>query len=248
MTRTVEDGNMKQVTLSNGGRFYEWKDEHYKSVTTILSSVLHKDFLAPWAAKRTAEFAIDNLPAIQPLIDAGDREAAIALVKGAYRRTSGNAADRGTAVHQAAEDIAAGKPVKLNDYLPEVQPFVKAFQKFVKEHDPQWINVETQVASRVGWYAGTCDLRVALKGQPVTIDIKTSKVAPTPEHKLQLAAYNHAEFCVINGEEHPWMPTTWGAVLQLQPNEGYRLHNVDVSLETANIFLAVKEIYDWLHT
>ena len=231
-----------QVT-TNRGRYYKYDGDFYKSVTTILGAVDPKPWLTPWKIKMVAQYAYDNLDVIRTLKERGEATAALNMLKGAADYVRDAAGDRGTLVHEAAEDIANGKPVNPGDYDEAVAGYIQSFIDFTEDHKPEFTHLEVTVASKRGMYAGTMDIRANIKGYPVTLDTKTSKNVGD-DMVLQLAAYNHAEFVILDGVETEWAPTEHAAILQLKPT-GYKLHKVNAGILEHEAFLAACELYYW---
>ena len=103
----------KQARMAQGKRFYQWRDEAYWSVTTIIGGGLPKPVLINWAKKFTAEYAVDNLEKLNALCAPDsdgtiDRAGAVDWLKGAAFRDRDKKADIGTAVHAAAEAHVLG--------------------------------------------------------------------------------------------------------------------------------------------
>jgi hypothetical protein len=237
----------RRTTHHNGQRIYEWAGERYWSVTTILGGVLAKPALPYWAAKETAMFAIDNLPQIRA-IAAKDRDAAVQMVKGAPWRSRDKAANLGNLIHSIAESIATeafNVPMsKLEDLTEEDQGKISAFHQFVEDWKPQFQLIETTVFNRRYRYAGTCDFAADFGKGLVMGDIKTGK-GVYAEAALQLCAYRHAEFTVVDGEEHP-LPalSNTGVILHLTPT-GYKLYPVDIGPDVFETFTAVRQVWGW---
>ena len=144
-----------------GGRMYHWDGQDYPSVTTILGATLPKPALAPWAAKKVAEYAIAHRGAVTALLEAGDERAAIDLLKGAPWRDRDRAGEVGTAVHAYAETVANGiEPVALD---PAVAPFIPHFARFIEDWQPEYIETEATVFSYLGY---ACDRFAVLHLRP----------------------------------------------------------------------------------
>ena len=97
---------------------------------------------------------------------------------------SDEASERGTYVHQACDLLDDDN---LASYLPQVNGYIAAYQKFLHEAQPDWRLREHQVCDATLGYAGTLDRAGYLNGRWVLVDIKTG--GPAPWHGLQLAAY-----------------------------------------------------------
>ena len=240
---------IEQVT-TNQGRYYRWytpamEPEYFKSVTTILGATIPTPWLPAWKVKMAAQKAIDFHDEIGGMIGKKDKQGAIDFVKGSANRYRDDAADRGTQVHAAAEAMMRGQPVDYDNTRSDAMPYIAAFEQFLVEHKPEPTHIETTVASRVGMYAGQLDLKCTMKDIPVLIDIKTSSKV-TDKMALQLAAYNWAEFHVVDGKAQPWEPVEWAAILHLRPSGRYSLVRMDAGEGNHRVFLAAREMYTWL--
>jgi len=240
---------IEQVT-TNRGRYYKWDGELFRSVTTILGAAIPAPWLANWKVKMAAEKAVDHHEAIGAMLHpelpgTPDYQGAVDFIKQAANRYRDDAADRGTQVHEACEAIALGAPFQMSDVRDDARPYIKGYLQFLADHKPEFTAMETMLASRRGWYAGQVDFRCITKGVESTVDIKTSKSLDA-KMGLQLAAYNHAEFQVVNGVETPWAATEYCYVLHLKPNGTYKMALVDGSAENHEFFLAAREVYRWV--
>lgn len=216
--------------ISRGGaRLYGWKGNEYPSVTTILNATMPKPALVGWAARSTAEWAVDHRA---EWTDISDRQAAVDLLKGAPFRDRDKAGEVGTAVHRYAEQIARGEDV--SDIGEEVRPFVPHYSRFLADWNPTYIETEATVFSLEMGYAGTLDAIARIPGLGVVLlDTKTSRAGVFPETALQLAAYEAADFIGRNDgtteDEMPEVEQT--VVLHLRP-DGYRLVPLRVDADT----------------
>lgn len=236
------------------------------SVTSIIGEGMPSPALKWWAAKTTAEWAVDHRDEWAALA-ANDREAAVELVKGAHRRTSKRAMARGTDVHRIAEALAYGEEPEIPE---EVLPYVTQYQRFREEFKPRFLMAEAPVYNRTWSYAGTLDAIAALGGlSSALLDIKTTDKPPDgtarppyPEVAIQLCAYERAEFVglgpanIRSGQggryyiwdettEHAPMPETDGAfVLVISPFD-FTLTPVATGETVWNSFLAVREVARW---
>jgi hypothetical protein len=180
------------------------------SVTSALDGGLPKPALIGWAAKVTAEKAVDNIAIIQAMVDADQKREAIDYLKNARWASSEAKADRGTIVHAALEAHIDGKPLAKETiqslleeaHVPEALwrstgNMVQGLMQFLEDEQPEILWSEHTVFSRAHKYAGTADVIARMKiGDtlvPVVIDVKTSK-AVYDDVALQLAAYAHADF------------------------------------------------------
>jgi len=193
------------------------------SVTSALDAGVSKPFLIGWAAKVTAQKAIDDHDIIGAMLAKGDERGAIEYVKRARFGDSGTKADRGTIVHSALESYLAGRTVEqeaIEAQLKEARvplnmwkstsSMVAALMEFLADEEPEVYWSESTVYSRQHGYAGTADLigkmRVGGTVKPVVIDVKTSK-AIYDETAAQLVAYARADFVGLDdGTETPLTP------------------------------------------
>ena len=224
------------TTSPDGYRVYAWAGRAYPSVTAVINGGVPKPFLAPWAAKAAAEYAIANLDRLA-LLPPGQ---AVREVKGAPWATRDAAADLGTAVHALIEAQATGRPSP--DLCAEAGPLVAAFDQFAVDHRPVWVASEQTVFSRRYGYAGTLDAICVLDNRVTLLDVKTGR-GVYPEVCLQLAAYAHADFAAQpDATEHPLPPIEAGVVLHLRPG-GYQLLPVPVGRAVLEAFLAALAVF-----
>lgn len=112
------------------------------------------------------------------------------LKKEVYDRTPlmamDDAADRGTRVHKATEDLDKTKKVEVDG---DISPYVEAYAKFLKEHEVCWYTIEWPV-HRGYDYAGTIDRYGELDGNFVILDIKTTATIGGKNKLLYTAAQN----------------------------------------------------------
>lgn len=210
------------ATSNRTGRFYDWKGERFWSVTTVIGC-LNKPAIPAWAAKRAAEFAVEQSGAWQQLVENGQHKAAVDLIKGAPWRERDAAADVGTAVHRAVEALTLGRPMPA--YPAEVAGHMEQFEQFLAAFKPEFELAEATLYHRGHKWAGTLDGIMTIGGKRTIFDIKTSNEGRQghgiyPEVGLQLAAYNHAEFIGMpDGSEAPMTPCEEGAALWLRPDK-----------------------------
>ena len=117
------------------------------------------------------------------------------------------AADRGSRVHYACQDLDEGKEIKITDkYLnpstghkeelskEEVDAII-SYRDFIDEAKPQLL--ANEITSFGDVYAGTADKIFAVKEgknrQIWIVDLKTSQ-SIWPEHELQISSYSRMQF------------------------------------------------------
>lgn len=240
--------------------------DKFWSVTTIIGNGIPKPALVPWAAKTTATAAVDNIEGIAALAKT-DRDGAIKFLTDARFKKSGDAAARGTEVHEIAESYALGTPKPAS---PEIQPYVDQYLKFLEDHAPEYLASEAPVYNFGYTYAGTLDAIVKIGGKTCVLDIKTTDKGPDvrarppyPEVALQLAAYARADVIGLQAERvtgsggrryYIWedgmecdpVPEIDGAfALVISPHD-YRLIPVRIDDTVWNTFLYAREIAKWM--
>lgn len=228
----------RNATTTNRGRTYQWRDETFDSVTTILSGGVPKPALTSWAAKSVAEFVAANLAEVNA-VAAKDTAAAIDLMKGSPWRQRDAAAVQGSAIHAWAEAHVLGQeppaPPKAH------KPYLDGFLRFLDDWQPAYEASEMSVFNRRYGYAGTLDAIATIDGARTLIDYKTGK-SVYGDVALQLSAYEAAEFVGLpNGEEVPVEPVDQCAVLHLTPN-GYFLIPVQTGPAIFRYFLYAQQV------
>lgn len=200
---------------SYGPRTYAWPplpphEFEVVSVTSAIDGGLPKPYLIGWAAKVTAQAAIDDHEIVSAMLAKGDERAAVDHVKGARYRDAGTKADRGTIVHSALESYLDGKSIEketVEAQLVEARvprnmwkstaAMIAGLMEFLADEEPEVYWSESTVYSREHGYAGTADvigrMRIGGSLQNVILDVKTSK-SIYDEVALQLCAYARADF------------------------------------------------------
>lgn len=170
---------------AGSGHSYRLDGHHVPGVTTVIG-VLDKPALVDWAARVTAEYAIDHwahLSAMQPIPRFEE-------LKQARFRTTKKAADQGHRIHAMAERIAHGETVEVP---PEIELQVDAYARFLDRWDIETLVTEAPVCHLGYRYAGTLDMLCTIpRLGTVLLDIKTGK-SVYDDHALQQAAYRHAD-------------------------------------------------------
>lgn len=247
-----------ELEQTREGRFYLWQGERYWSVTTLIGAGLPKPALLPWAVKRTALCAVDELDIVQAMAKR-DRDGAVDYLERARYRSSEPKRKLGTWIHEAAEAYVLQAPYPEPNELQA--PILAQFVAFLDTFAPEYVAVEAPVFSREQHYAGTLDAIVqithpelalawGITGRPITllIDYKTSSSGVYAEAALQLAAYRHAEtFLGMPSADEAPMPHVDGtAVLWLRP-DGYSLVPVRTDADVFRSFLYVREVarFQW---
>ena len=145
-----------------------------------------------------------------------------------------HARQRGTAVHQACYFLDEGD-LDWATVTPEIEPYVRAWERFKKETGVELLEIETPRYDATLGFAGTPDRIVRFGPISGTIDLKTYK--PTDVTGVQLSAYSLLRFGV---KLDP--PKRWG--LWLKADGAYSLTEFsDRGDET--VFLACLTIAKW---
>lgn len=118
------------------------------------------------------------------------------------------AADKGTEVHQAAENyINFG----IEDISPEHRGYFEGFRKWFDEVKPVVVSTEFQTYHKYLIYGGTVDLLAYINGHLYVIDYKTTYSVEKMLTRVQLEAYKQALITHA-------IPVERKAVLHLRPN------------------------------
>lgn len=248
--------NPAQARTTSRGRIYQHpvSDETFWSVTTILKA-LPKDALVAWGMKVVAEYAVREYERLFAMVKAaGEDQDALAGVigwlKGSPWRERDKAADIGTAVHARVEAHILGRPLPPPP-LP-LRAKLSGFDEFIADFAPEFPTefeaAEMTVYNRREKYAGTLDFAAFIGGRRLVVDTKAGK-GVYPEAALQLTAYTHAEFTVIDGQEIALPRPDGGAVLHLtdEPNpmtgKRYAFIPVRTDDEMWRAFRYVREVF-----
>jgi hypothetical protein len=208
-------------------------------VTTIIGDGVPKPALINWAANATAEAAVDQWDQLGTLGPA----ARLKRLQQARYAEKDNAARRGTEVHAAAEQLLAGKSVKVPE---EIAGHVESYARFLDEFQVRAIHVEFSCVSYRWGYAGTADLfaHVVLPDKGacrMLMDLKTSRSGVFGETALQLAGYRYADVWVIDDEEIPPGEADYCAAIHIR-GDGYDLVPVEAGPDQHKAFLYAAKV------
>ena len=128
-----------------------------------------------------------------------------------------HAAERGTAVHQAAQELDETGACEIPQ---EYKGYLDGYIKFLRTNKVDWELIEKPLADRSKRYAGTLDRRGWVNGSYCTVDIKTNAVIKKTLVKAQLNGYEG--LCLANGLR----PSDQLLCLQLLQDGRYRLYQV----------------------
>lgn len=125
-----------------------------------------------------------------------------------------NAAERGTAVHEATETLDKHRTVEVSD---ELNPYLAAYVKFHKEHEVVWDEIEWSVHCGTA-YAGTLDRYGWVDGEPCILDIKTTCNISSKHRRLYEAAQNLYRIAIGRSYQVKHL-----YILQLKKDGNYKL-------------------------
>ena len=170
------------------------KGQRWPSVTTICGQ-LDKPALVAWAARQAAEYAWERRAVLGAAQDA-ERDGIVRDLAGAHRRTSRDAAGRGTSVHDVLARLASGEEIHEAELPSVVTPYLDGVRAYLAECVARVVWTERTVYHPRHGYAGTLDGIHRLRGGAAgvyVVDVKTvvseAKATIYPEHRLQLAGY-----------------------------------------------------------
>lgn len=234
----------KVSTIRRGGsRFYVHPEtaEKVPGVTSVVG-MLPKPFLTGWAAKITAETAVDSLGEVVGLA-LKNPQGAVDYLKRAHRLNTSEAADTGSQVHDLCEKLARGEAT--GPVHPDLQPFVAGFQDFLDRFSPTFLHLEETVWSDRHHYAGSFDAIAEVDGEVVIMDWKTTRSGVHAEVALQLTAYAMADFILTEHGDRVDLPAIEaGAVVHLRP-EGWQLVPVRIGEDLFEVFQALLQVFTW---
>ncbi|MER7922165.1 hypothetical protein ABTY96_03340 [Streptomyces sp. NPDC096057] len=234
---TIKRGDSRFYIDPNDG------DIKVPGVTSVVGQ-LPKDFLTFWAAKESAEAAVDNWDIVSQLVQR-DPKGAVDYLKNAHRRKSKAASDLGTMAHDLFERLARGEIVNDRHVHVDIKPHVRWFREFLQEVQPEFLYLEETVWSDTHKYAGSFDAIARVDGEVAVLDWKTSK-AVYDSVALQLSAYRHADRIILadTGESVPVPEMVGGAVLHVRP-EGWQFVPVKCDDEIFEYFLSLRNTFNW---
>lgn len=201
---------MNGLVFNERAHRYRMDGKHVTGVTTILGGGIPKPALIRWAPKVVAEWVAnpENRSELDSLLY-GSTTDAIKFLAGLPSQLRDDAAERGTEVHDLAEQLnLTGEADAPDDLLG----FITGYLDFMDTWQITPVLAEVILGNREHWYSGKVDLFATSPllmsqsdidaGKVIQIDLKTSK-GVYMETALQTAAYAKAEFYMADGVEVP---------------------------------------------
>lgn len=215
------------IIRKNHGRNHSYRDQNgakVPGVTTIISDGVPKNALQGWAARTTADYAVNHWDELAEM-PVADRLAKLGRAR--YDDRDG-AANRGTRVHKLAEKLSTGQTVQVPD---DLAGHVESYVAYLDDWSPGFELLEAVIMSHRHGYAGTLDAAawfdpaqlldagvdddqpgspellssLVAAGEPALaiVDTKTARSGIFGEVALQLAGYRYADVYVADGVEVP---------------------------------------------
>lgn len=224
------------------GHSYTLDGSKVDGVTSTLDA-MGKPALIDWAARATADYAVDHWDELAALPVS---ERLSTLTRSRFVK-SGAAALRGTEIHALGDAVSRGLEVDAGEHVAEVE----AYARFLDRWDVEVVATETPCANTQHRYAGTADGwatfgRGELAGSRVLLDIKTGK-GVYREAALQLAAYRYCDLWQPDGpdSEAP-LPEVDAVVVAYVLPDSVALLPVEAGPDTFRQFLYLLQTRRWL--
>jgi hypothetical protein len=234
---TTYTAPIRRQEHGKGHRYVDAHGEKVPGVTTILGDGVPKPALINWAARTTAEYAVDHWEDLSTLGPA----ARLKELNGARFADRDAAARRGTEVHGLAERLVAGAEVEVPEPLAG---HVEAYVDFLDRFQISPVLIERVVVShRFGW-AGTLDLIADFPTlhKRLLCDVKTNRTGVWGETAWQLAGYRYADAYVDDdGNEQPMIEVDGCAVIHVR-GDGADLYPMTVGDQQLREFRYIREV------
>jgi hypothetical protein len=214
----------------------------YRSVTNV-TGALPKPALIRWAAKITAETAVEQLEAWSnmPAYEAVD------WLKQTPYRNRDRAGSRGTNIHKVIDNILQGQSYEIE---AQAVPWLESAQRFISDARPRPERTETSIYDERSLTAGTFDFLGRLDTAPelgrVLIDWKTSAGVYADMAVQLVGGYALGAQYILDDEGHEieWrMPDT--CLLCHFTQDGYAIRPVPIDKTLRRAFLGAVEIRRW---
>jgi len=240
----VTDLAIAPAIQRSADHFYTYEGERYPGVTGILGILDKSGPLMGWAAKMTAEAAVESLPHLSVMLDTVGPDGVIKFLTARRNWKLEEARDLGTDVHAMAELVVKGEPTP---------PMAEATRKRVLHYAAWWKAsgwtlrlAEAMVVFPTHRYGGTFDLLAYDRdGKTVLADVKTGK-GVYREVALQLAAYSLAPIVAPTGSPKAYpMPAIDRHIVLHVTTEGVREIEINVGTAEHMAWLACIDLSTW---
>jgi len=216
----------------------------WPGVTTI-TRVLDAPALTNWKLNQVAAAAVENAERLIEDRESGKTDAAVKWLT----TLSSTAMDRGHRIHATLESVLRREPVEV---AAEDEPAIAGARAWLNEAKVRPIAVEAFLLHPTLGYGGTLDLIAEIDGETWLLDWKTGKSVAWPsgevysDHRLQLAAYGHAEFLAKVGDpgRYPVPVITRYGIVHVTDG-GTRLYPADVTEADWVAFRACLALHRW---
>ena len=195
MTLTLPHGPRNAVTDEQTGlRYYHWERQAYVSVTSLRRLAGLPFSLANWQVNQALKAAVENSSVLDMMVAAEGKDEATKWLRKQAMYERDNAANRGTAVHEAAANREG-----VTEVPKEIAGPLAMYYDFLSYARADVLLSERQVWNLTMGYAGSVDAvwELHLPGWPKARigvgDLKTGK-GIYAEHALQLMYYALGEF------------------------------------------------------
>ena len=167
----------------------------------------------------------EELPCVSDLCRFIKRE----IYKDAPKWRMETAAERGTAVHKAAQVLDANGRAEICE---EFLPYLQAYKAFLKDYSPSWDLIERSLYHPQHRYAGTIDRYGSIRGDAALVEVKTTYAVNKPLCSAQLNLYRL--MLIARG-----YPVHRMYVLQLKREGKYRLVPMDTDEPLAHALITI---------
>lgn len=189
--KLIADGKQHFYTIGDNPTFFP-------GVTTVLGSCIPKPALLPWALNSMGENIKDFLRGrtiLEPML-IKEIDEVVKEAKNVYKKKASDAADIGSRVHKAIDDLIHRKELEISS---DIAAGVEGFRAWNASHSLKIELGDTKIGSKLFGYGGSLDFLAFDKdGGVILWDLKTTKKRKDRDHGVydeyayQLAAYCQA--------------------------------------------------------
>lgn len=175
----------------------------------------------------------DEVPSVSTIL----KPLSDAKYEGIKRDTLEHAAAKGTAVHNAIENLIK---FGIKDLPVEYMPYLDAFSDWWNEASPTVVGSEIRLYHKIMRYAGTADMVAYIDGELTLVDYKTTYTISDMTCGVQLEAYAKALESMGVKVQHKM-------ILQLKRDGRHEIHSYPVRDSGRwAVFGALKTVHDYL--